>query len=75
MEKMPYQEHAETASAVGHTRRSRRPPSDHWRHGLPTLTGSLVTLRELRFSDAPALFAAMSTRRGLALHLAATRHG
>jgi S-adenosylmethionine:tRNA ribosyltransferase-isomerase len=28
---------------------------------LPTLTGSQVILRELRFSDAPALFAAMST--------------
>jgi ribosomal-protein-alanine N-acetyltransferase len=35
--------------------------SNHWRAGLPTLTGAHVTLRELRPGDAPALFAAMST--------------
>jgi ribosomal-protein-alanine N-acetyltransferase len=59
MEKMPYQEHAETVSAVAHA--TVPAPSDStWRHGLPTLTGSQVILRELRFSDAPALFAAMS---------------
>jgi len=32
-----------------------------WRTGLPTLTGSMVTLRELRASDAPALHAALTT--------------
>lgn len=32
-----------------------------WRAGLPTLTGSLVTLRELRIADAPALLAALAT--------------
>jgi len=32
-----------------------------WRHGLPTLRGALVTLRELRMSDAEPLLAAMST--------------
>jgi RimJ/RimL family protein N-acetyltransferase len=32
-----------------------------WRTGLPILTGSLVTLRELRMEDAPALFAALTT--------------
>lgn|SRR5262245_16930956 len=35
--------------------------ADHWRAGLPTLTGARVTLRELRITDAPALLAAMST--------------
>ena len=32
-----------------------------WRSGLPVLTGNAVTLRELRASDAPALFAALSS--------------
>ena len=32
-----------------------------WRMGLPRLTGSLVSLRELREGDAPALFAALSS--------------
>src|SRR5262245_23168958 len=33
----------------------------NWREGLPALTGSLVTLRELRASDAPSLLAALGT--------------
>src|SRR5215208_5136171 len=33
----------------------------NWRVGLPTLTGSLVTLRELRLDDAASLFAALSS--------------
>jgi RimJ/RimL family protein N-acetyltransferase len=36
-------------------------PADDWRSGLPTLTGLLVTLRELRASDAPSLFIAMAS--------------
>ena len=35
--------------------------TDDWRSGLPTLTGSLVTLRELRTSDASSLFIAMAS--------------
>jgi ribosomal-protein-alanine N-acetyltransferase len=31
-----------------------------WRSGLPVLTGDLVTLRDLRRSDAPSLYAALS---------------
>ena len=34
--------------------------SDDWRCGLPTLVGSLVTLREMRTSDAPSLLIAMA---------------
>jgi RimJ/RimL family protein N-acetyltransferase len=34
-----------------------------WRAGLPTLFGSLVTLRELRLGDAPALFSALSSEQ------------
>jgi RimJ/RimL family protein N-acetyltransferase len=40
-------------------------PSDtttsDWRQALPVLTGSKVTLRELRLSDAPSLLAMLST--------------
>jgi RimJ/RimL family protein N-acetyltransferase len=62
MEKMPYQPQADTGTVistvpVGH----RGPRKDDWRTGLPTLTGSLVTLRELRIADAPALLAALTT--------------
>jgi RimJ/RimL family protein N-acetyltransferase len=32
-----------------------------WRTGLPVLTGSRVTLREMRVSDAPSLFAMLTT--------------
>jgi ribosomal-protein-alanine N-acetyltransferase len=35
--------------------------TEDWRSGLPELAGSLVTLRELRTSDARALFIAMTT--------------
>jgi ribosomal-protein-alanine N-acetyltransferase len=43
---------------------STLPADDHttdWRLGLPTLTGSIVAVRELRLSDAPSLFLALST--------------
>jgi len=38
-------------------------PSRHrdWREGLPSLGGSLITLRELRPSDAPSLLASVGT--------------
>jgi RimJ/RimL family protein N-acetyltransferase len=38
-------------------------PSRHrdWREGLPALSGSLITLRELRPSDAPSLLASVGT--------------
>jgi len=61
MEKMPYQEHADTPSCVASVPVAPAAPGVSWRHGLPTLTGSQVTLRELRPSDAEALFAAMSS--------------
>ena len=32
-----------------------------WRNGLPTLTGSKMTLRDLRLSDAPSLLAMLAT--------------
>lgn len=59
MEKMPYQEHADTTSTVAPALPAS--PVTGWREGLPTLSGSHVVLRELRLTDAPALFTAMST--------------
>ena len=63
MEKMPYQEHADVEavmSTVALVDPAPCAPTD-WRGGLPTLTGSLVTLRELRESDARSLFLALTT--------------
>jgi RimJ/RimL family protein N-acetyltransferase len=58
MEKMPYQLQLETivmqptvAPVV----------SSNWQQGLPTLRGEQVVLRELRASDAPSLFALLTT--------------
>jgi RimJ/RimL family protein N-acetyltransferase len=62
MEKMPYQVDADTETVVSTVPLfDRGAPRNDWRTGLPTLTGSLVTLRELEMSDAPALFAALTT--------------
>ena len=62
MEKMPYQEHADAPTVVSSASVAEVAPctKDDWRNGLPTLTGSLVTLRELRESDAQSLFVAMT---------------
>ncbi len=56
MEKMPYHPAGEPVISTMPAVESTVDPND-WRTGLPTLTGSLVTLRELRASDAPALHA------------------
>ena len=61
MEKMPYRDgeqldvHAALAGNYGTA------TSSDWRQALPVLTGTLVTLRELRLSDAPSLLAMLST--------------
>jgi ribosomal-protein-alanine N-acetyltransferase len=60
MEKMPYRPIGEPVVSTMPAVESTVDPND-WRTGLPTLTGSLVTLRELRASDAPALHAALTT--------------
>ena len=56
MEKMPFRDErvmmsAGLSEAVG----------GDWRRGLPALRGESITLRELRVSDAPTLFAMLST--------------
>jgi RimJ/RimL family protein N-acetyltransferase len=61
MEKMPYQEHADTGVT---SMPAAAPPATSdvsWRNGLPTLQGALVKLRELRRSDAASLLASLST--------------
>src|SRR5690348_2879150 len=51
MEKMPYQPDLDRAVTV----------TTDWRNGLPVMVGATVTLRELQVSDAPSLFAMLST--------------
>lgn len=57
MEKMPYVDQRSPLTQMN-------PPTaiqSDWRQKLPVLPGSGVTLRELRLSDAPVLFAMLST--------------
>jgi [ribosomal protein S5]-alanine N-acetyltransferase len=49
-----------TMSATFESRSTELTTSD-WRQALPVLTGSMVTLRELRLSDATSLLAMLST--------------
>lgn len=63
MEKMPYRVGMDTAMILP-TPASATPAavtSSDWREGLPKLTAGQVVLRELRASDAPALFALLTT--------------
>ena len=60
MEKMPYRSeldlHHQSIPVPG----IERIVSTDWRHGLPMLCGKTITLRELRASDAPSLFALLT---------------
>jgi RimJ/RimL family protein N-acetyltransferase len=56
MEKMPYQPGMETVRTGSST-----VVSSDWQRALPTLRGRQVVLRELRTSDAPSLFAMLTT--------------
>jgi RimJ/RimL family protein N-acetyltransferase len=58
---MPYEPQAEPDPVVSTAAlaETEQLPCD-WRRALPTLTGARVTLRELRESDAAALFTAMA---------------
>jgi len=62
MEKMPYQpsleQRTETFVAPAST---GSVVSTDWKTGLPVLEGKMVTLRELRASDAPSLFAMLTS--------------
>jgi ribosomal-protein-alanine N-acetyltransferase len=58
MEKMPYRQELDT-----HVFQEPIAPivSTDWQDGLPVLSGKMVTLRELRASDAQSLFALLTT--------------
>jgi RimJ/RimL family protein N-acetyltransferase len=62
MENMPYQSHIEPTLMPASLHTPVMVTND-WRTELPCLTGSLVSLREMRASDAPALFAALSSEQ------------
>jgi RimJ/RimL family protein N-acetyltransferase len=60
MERMPYQPERDEAVAIALPQPPLHDPAD-WRAGLPSLTGALVMLRELRMSDAAPLFESLTT--------------
>lgn len=60
MEKMPYQPKLDTVVSTLPLTSTTKQPTD-WRTSLPVLTGSTMTLRELRISDAASLFFALTT--------------
>ena len=63
MEKMPYTPEMDRAIAMLNQPVLETPSvvTTDWKTGLPVLTGSRITLRELRVSDAPSLFAMLTT--------------
>jgi [ribosomal protein S5]-alanine N-acetyltransferase len=65
MEKMPYRVELDlmpVQQSVATTQPSiNEPVSSDWRQALPTMRGQQVVLRELRASDAPSLFALLTT--------------
>jgi RimJ/RimL family protein N-acetyltransferase len=63
MEKMPFRDAQSVTNlqAVIASARGAHTTTSDWKQALPVLTGSMVTLRELRLSDAPALLAMLST--------------
>ena len=63
MEKMPYQADLEPMLSQAVLQSPAPTVTTDWRTGLPRLTGSVVTLRELRAGDAPSLFAALSSQQ------------
>jgi ribosomal-protein-alanine N-acetyltransferase len=63
METMPYRDERQVVGVMppAATPSSTTVIATDWKQGLPTLTGQNVVLRELRASDAPSLFAMLTT--------------
>lgn len=61
MEKMPFQPELTRAEAVATPAANVTITTSNWRQALPALTGTRVTLRELRLEDAAPLLAMIST--------------
>ncbi len=60
MEKMPFRD-SEAVMDVQTVMSAEVTTETNWRQTLPVLAGSMVTLRELRLSDAPSLLAMLAT--------------
>ena len=63
MEKIPFRDAlmVKNLQAVLPAAHATQTTTSDWRQALPVLTGSMVTLRELRLTDAPSLLAMLST--------------
>src|SRR5512134_3045389 len=64
MEKMPFREAevlTDVKAVIAAAGIEASTTTSDWRQALPILTGSMVTLRELRLSDAPSLLCMLST--------------
>jgi [ribosomal protein S5]-alanine N-acetyltransferase len=64
MEKMPFREAQSVTNlqaVMAAARTQSTTTTSDWKQALPALTGSMVTLRELRLSDATSLLAMLST--------------
>ena len=61
MEKMPYTPEMDVVAALMPQTAPESVVTTDWRTGLPVLTGTRVTLRELRVSDAASLFTMLTT--------------
>ena len=64
MEKMPFRDAAESVmdvNAVIESARATATTTTNWQQRLPVLAGSMVTLRELRLSDAASLLSMLSS--------------
>jgi len=61
MEKMPYTPEMDVVAALIPQTAPESVVTTDWRTGLPVLTGTRVTLREMRVSDATSLFAMLTT--------------
>ena len=61
MEKMPFRDAEEVIDVQAVMAAASVVVSSDWRQKLPTLSGALATVRELRLSDAPSLLAMLTT--------------
>ncbi len=60
MEDMPFRDTQTAVDVNAVIEAARATTETNWRRSLPVLTGSMVTLRELRLSDAPSLLAMLA---------------
>ena len=61
MEKMPFRDAEEVIDVQAVMAAASAVAASDWKQKLPTLSGSIATVRELRLSDAPSLLAMLTT--------------